>query len=191
MILAENLQQVDFFSLMIACKKLFTLLDAHHLLGERNITRHDFMHACLDLFKLIVCREIHARTAVFHRLKLTDLAVETAWKRVIYRQNLFRVHFPDHILKHEAEGTDVCTASVRMFISYELHIVRIDDLIVERDELPVHEGGQNRHPAAAFRINRRADAVGKLLQGRSQGHMFICTGIFAIDSYFFHSFGGV
>ena len=159
MTLAENLQQVDFFSLTIACKNLFTLLDAHHLLGERKVARHDFMHARLDLLEFVISREIHAWTAVFHRLKLTDLAVETARKRIIYRQNLFRIHFPDHILKHEAEGTDVCTASVRMFISDELHIVRIYDLIVERNEFPVHEGGQNRHPAAAFRIDRRADAV--------------------------------
>ena len=173
MILAQALQKIHFLRLMVAREKLFTLIQAQHLLAERQVTGNDFMHVRLDLFDFIVRRKIHARAAVFHRLKLADLTIEAARKRIIYRQHLVRVHFPDDILKNEAERTDVCTASVRVRITDELHIVRVYDLIVERDELPVHESGQNGHAAAAFRLDRRADALRKSFKGRSHGHIFI------------------
>ena len=153
MVAAEGLQEIDLFGLMVRAEKLFALIDAHHGLAILNISLDHLTHLRLDLFEFFICHEIYMRTAVLHRSQFTDLAVETARKRIIYRQHLVRIHLTDHILKHEAEGADVCAASVRMVISDEFHIVRIYDLIVERDELPVHKGRQHRHSAAAFRID--------------------------------------
>ena len=92
---------------------------------------------------------------------LPQLTVKTAWQRIVYRQNLVREKFPDCMLKHEAQRTYICSASVRMVISDELYLMRIHDGVVQPFQLVVHQSGQ-----CAFRLCQSS-------QRCADGHLFI------------------
>ena len=137
-------QEIHFFCLSVFSEQAAAFFHTQHFLAERKVCCDDFSHPFFNLCNLFVCQEYAARSAVFCRLFLTDVAVEPARKGIIYRKYLSRKHFPHYILQHEAQRADVCASSVRMVISDEAHIVWVYDLVVEGLEFVVDEHCQNR-----------------------------------------------
>ena len=147
-----------------------TFLQAHHGLAERKISLYDLTHARLNGLDCLICKETPARTPVLHGMRLLDLAVQAAWKGIIYHEHLIREHLAHHLLQHEAEGADIGATAIGMAVAYEADVVRVYDLIVQRLELVVHEGCehgfiQDRIILGHVAIERR--------QRRAYRHLFI------------------
>ena len=100
---SQCLEQVYLLYLVVSCKYPFTFFEIHHLLAERQVSLYHPAHTGHDFLKGIVSQETWFRTSVFHRVQFPDLAIQTAWQRVIYGEYLVRKHLPHDILKDEAE----------------------------------------------------------------------------------------
>ena len=111
---------------------------------ERSVRSHDLPHPLLHALKFIISYEIDLRATVFQWNLLTDFAIQSARKRVIYRQDLVGIHFTHNFLQDETEGPDICPSAVRVVISDEKHIMRIDYPVVKGLQPVIYERSQYR-----------------------------------------------
>ena len=99
----QSLEKVYFFILTVVRKKLFTFLKRHHLFCKRKVRCNHCVHFCCNAFQLLVGCEEHIRTTVLQCFHFSDLAIQAAWKRIIYSQNLIRKHLSDNSLKNKTQ----------------------------------------------------------------------------------------
>ena len=90
---------------------------------EREVGLHYLPHPVPYGVDFVVLEEICRMVVVFSHLAFTDFAVQAAGKGMVYDEDLVRVHFPDHLLKNEAKGTDVAPSSVGLVVGEELYIM--------------------------------------------------------------------
>ena len=116
---------------MLTFENPAALFKTHHRLAERKISRHDLTHTLLNSLYFLISKEIDAWTPILHRAGLTYLAIQTAWKRIIYHKHLVRKHLAHNLLQHEAEGADIGATAIGMAVAYEADVMRVYDLIVQ------------------------------------------------------------
>ena len=152
------------------------------LFDEREILPDDFPHLVPDRFQFFVRGKINHATSVLHFHRLPDFTVETAGQGMVNDQDLVGIEFPDGILQDEAERTDVGSATVRVVVSDEFHLVENHRFIRQFLKFVVDEGCDDFEFFPGFGVGHaRAVLVADFLKGTSYGDPVIFPVVDAED----------
>ena len=154
---------------------------------ERKVRIYQLLHPGLEDLYLIVRDVADIRMAVLHCLGAAYLAVKPARKGIFYGEDFSGVQFPYRILEHEAQGADICPASVRVAVSDELHLVGDHGLELQFLQLVVHKCGKHGQLCPGLLVEYRAAyLLRQFRQGSPETDIMVLPVVFTEYLQVFH-----
>jgi hypothetical protein len=89
-------------------------------------------------------------------------------------KDLVREEFTHSVLQYKTQRTEICTPTVRMVISDELHLMGHRKLEIKFLKLVVHQSSQNRvlHPGLGI-LHGSAHLIGKVTEPLEERHLIM------------------
>ena len=172
--LAERTLKFSLVRLVIVVEQQLRLDRVHLPLLERHISIHNLAHTVPDRVNVIVAEFQRCTPPVLAKLHLADIAIKAARKGMVNDKDLVRKEFTHSVLQHETQRTEICTPSVRMVISDELHLMGHRKLEIKFLKLVVHQSSQNRVLHAGLGIlHGSAHLIGKVPEPLEERHLIM------------------
>ena len=136
------------------------------------------MHALLDGRQIRITQPDRHAPPVLAQFHVTDIAIQTARKRMVNDKHLVRKQFPDCVLQDKAERTQVSTTAIRMIVTDKFHFMGHRQPIIEFLQLMVHKCREHRIFHAGFLIRHSlADLIGKISEPLQERNLITLSGI--------------